>query len=757
MEQPSVGAVFHYFLAQRPGEVEEALREFTGASYLPQQSEFTEEQLQSFFGSWFLFDYRLPSSGQAPLTIYLKEQGNELTAQEQAYYQALLTTNRFDIFEVLRVDRGQGLRLRQLRTGTEYEITERQGTYDAVPEQIFLCRIWHAGEMWQLAPDIVTYPPAAAPLWREQANKMEQPPSPRQVWQMATKQLIQSTAVGLEALDKFLRDHEADPALTPQDILEWLKDDQDLRRTLQRVVQHVKPKSQAAFEELMQILSKTWNTLSIKERDGGAAIPNWEPGPVEEALLEELRAAALAAIDPESFASLADVNQALADFQSRWVDTPLLEYRDKTPRQLVTEEREASNHHEKDWTVQLQLQEFGDAQQERANALLKAGNEAHRRGDLIEAEQYYRQLIAEYDDPYQAWGNLGLVLASQGKKQAAIDALKQALVIEPDYQLARLNLSSIQNLSIEELKRQRMVVGASVLRIGIYEKLVDQLASHVASAEVQHTPALQDMLALITYLRDQGPLQLTPARQEFRLADIRAINQRLRKPTPEQETFTGPPGTTTWRRRSQAEFETVNLLYCLLLAMKLAQRRAGRFHLTRAGKKFLSLSPFEQYLRLLWGYFAELNWASLSNHVHTITAGFIGQSQEAIQEVVPERLGMLLHQAKNEAWTPLAKMYPAATDTDKELPLVLLMFPEEKMLWQKLVWFGLAQLQYAEGDNDVPTFSRIANIQLTALGSKVVPELATKAIEEAPLQAGRNDPCPCGSGKKFKKCHGRRY
>jgi preprotein translocase subunit SecA len=20
--------------------------------------------------------------------------------------------------------------------------------------------------------------------------------------------------------------------------------------------------------------------------------------------------------------------------------------------------------------------------------------------------------------------------------------------------------------------------------------------------------------------------------------------------------------------------------------------------------------------------------------------------------------------------------------------------------------------------------------------------------------AGRNDPCPCGSGKKFKKCHG---
>ena len=30
-----------------------------------------------------------------------------------------------------------------------------------------------------------------------------------------------------------------------------------------------------------------------------------------------------------------------------------------------------------------------------------------------------------------------------------------------------------------------------------------------------------------------------------------------------------------------------------------------------------------------------------------------------------------------------------------------------------------------------------------------------KALEEAFAKAGRNDPCPCGSGKKFKYCHGR--
>jgi preprotein translocase subunit SecA len=44
------------------------------------------------------------------------------------------------------------------------------------------------------------------------------------------------------------------------------------------------------------------------------------------------------------------------------------------------------------------------------------------------------------------------------------------------------------------------------------------------------------------------------------------------------------------------------------------------------------------------------------------------------------------------------------------------------------------------------------------------PRITTNRVEEgeAPVQkpvtaepkVGRNDPCPCGSGKKYKKCHG---
>jgi len=32
--------------------------------------------------------------------------------------------------------------------------------------------------------------------------------------------------------------------------------------------------------------------------------------------------------------------------------------------------------------------------------------------------------------------------------------------------------------------------------------------------------------------------------------------------------------------------------------------------------------------------------------------------------------------------------------------------------------------------------------------------LKTETLKRDPEKVGRNDPCPCGSGKKYKKCHG---
>ena len=48
----------------------------------------------------------------------------------------------------------------------------------------------------------------------------------------------------------------------------------------------------------------------------------------------------------------------------------------------------------------------------------------------------------------------------------------------------------------------------------------------------------------------------------------------------------------------------------------------------------------------------------------------------------------------------------------------------------------------------MPSQERIDFVEQIQNMPKPAPTQATPKI-------GRNDPCPCGSGKKFKKCHGR--
>ncbi|MBX9794514.1 MAG: SEC-C domain-containing protein, partial [Burkholderiaceae bacterium] len=69
---------------------------------------------------------------------------------------------------------------------------------------------------------------------------------------------------------------------------------------------------------------------------------------------------------------------------------------------------------------------------------------------------------------------------------------------------------------------------------------------------------------------------------------------------------------------------------------------------------------------------------------------------------------------------------------------------------------------------------RIANVTYThpnedgSLSTETLPDITDPAMQVAAqmgqraaappadfARAGRNDPCPCGSGKKFKLCHGK--
>ena len=76
----------------------------------------------------------------------------------------------------------------------------------------------------------------------------------------------------------------------------------------------------------------------------------------------------------------------------------------------------------------------------------------------------------------------------------------------------------------------------------------------------------------------------------------------------------------------------------------------------------------------------------------------------------------------------------------------------------------LNSVSYSAPDENIPdATSKVAGnvapaTQTTASGSmgnaRPVPRTVVKDKEDPYANVGRNDPCPCGSGKKYKKCHG---
>jgi uncharacterized protein YecA (UPF0149 family) len=81
----------------------------------------------------------------------------------------------------------------------------------------------------------------------------------------------------------------------------------------------------------------------------------------------------------------------------------------------------------------------------------------------------------------------------------------------------------------------------------------------------------------------------------------------------------------------------------------------------------------------------------------------------------------------------------SASLTDDEQPMI-------RSLYGAMFTYGrITRLLIQETGGDVDEFDTFYGRQL---------DLAYKLAPSRRSQIGRNDQCPCGSGKKFKHCHG---
>lgn len=156
-----------------------------------------------------------------------------------------------------------------------------------------------------------------------------------------------------------------------------------------------------------------------------------------------------AAVSRSEFAAALDILFEPTEVLSIWAERPLeelIETVERFPqsRRLRGAAWDFARHYRDEEAVRrLRACEDAEASQA-AEVALAAGEQAFSAGDIVEAERQFGMALVELPTLPRAWNNLGVVFHATGRTSAAVEAFRNALLLDPGYEDAKLNLADVQ-------------------------------------------------------------------------------------------------------------------------------------------------------------------------------------------------------------------------------------------------------------------------------------------------------------------------
>jgi tetratricopeptide (TPR) repeat protein len=93
----------------------------------------------------------------------------------------------------------------------------------------------------------------------------------------------------------------------------------------------------------------------------------------------------------------------------------------------------------------------------RGSDLFDAGMNQMEQQSWQKAIGYFKKVLSISSNHYQSYGNIGICLAKLGRKQEALQALDQAIGLNPDYELAIVNKAIISCLEAGECLNDKRI------------------------------------------------------------------------------------------------------------------------------------------------------------------------------------------------------------------------------------------------------------------------------------------------------------
>lgn len=148
----TISKIYGYYY-DSPGhkdEVLRAFREFVGEKISKTAAmEKIGIENEGYFNEWFLYDY-VRKDGMTTFEHFVNANPLQLADREMSFYKTFLESNRYGLFEIVRIEQMIGMTLKDLQTGTLYDVREMSATLDVYLGSVMFGRVADVGDHWEL-------------------------------------------------------------------------------------------------------------------------------------------------------------------------------------------------------------------------------------------------------------------------------------------------------------------------------------------------------------------------------------------------------------------------------------------------------------------------------------------------------------------------------------------------------------------------------------------------------------------------------
>jgi tetratricopeptide (TPR) repeat protein len=415
---------------------------------------------------WFLFDYRLKKNNSKVLDAFINAMRPEMTVEELQVYKSF-QKNILSLFEVRSLRIGKDLILRDLATEKEYWVMDTTVSRSLRKGQCAFIRVLPFQDHNILFGSVHAFSKKSNLDLKLTARTLRES---KQDFRVTSKDLAEylfriQTKTRLDddyvAIAKQIEKKLDAVGLSDVNIYRVMEDISqgrihdvgELYRQFHKKAKFANRDDEIAFS---QALVSLWNKMPHKYMGGISPEEKkalLKRGPLEESLIQQMLTYIQIKINPEKYFSDESRQKAVRRTQKKWLDTPMTELNGKSPREMILEERKklGCSDHRIGHTVDIHPV-FDSDQDEEAHKLFEAGLRLSKQGKYRKAVEAYKSHLEIIPNNHVAWGNLGSVYCMLVDKKEAERCLSQALSINPDYQIAKNNLSMLRRTSVKEME-----------------------------------------------------------------------------------------------------------------------------------------------------------------------------------------------------------------------------------------------------------------------------------------------------------------